>query len=185
MAEEKTSHDAEHERQIHILNENVEKVSKEKKDVIKKLESDIDAANARVEERDTLVEILNKNNKQLQDEINEKKENNNALVEKNTDLKNELSSRMKLIDEINKIISKNNLYFEQTRTELASNKEKIEELTMLCSNLNEELILKNNELISNKNELTEVYAELELARNDYIIKKKLSVYKIFTKHSNN
>ena len=95
--------------------------------------------------------------------MNAKTQDKRILDDKIEELTNQLENKTKLIEEVNKIILKNNSYFEQTNMELSSNKKKIDELNTLYANIKEELNLKEKQLyVTNE--------ELILARNNYIIK---------------
>jgi chromosome segregation ATPase len=127
---------------------------------ILELQQCVEEKNGQIEKHEMNNNKLNKKIEELKNETIEKMQKKNMILQ---ELTNENENKMKLIEEINKIVLKNNLYFEQTNLELSSNKIKIEELKTLYDNVNKELGLKQDELVC-------VKKELDLARNNYILK---------------
>jgi chromosome segregation ATPase len=127
------------------------------------LQQCVEEKNGQIAQHEMKNNKLNKKIEDLKNETNEKMQSKKMLYDKIQELTNELENKTKLIEEINKIVLKNNLFFEQTNMELSSNKIKIEELKTLYDNVKEALRLKHDELMRTKE-------ELELATNNFIIK---------------
>jgi chromosome segregation ATPase len=185
VVEEKTNQTAQHENSIQDLKQQVQQLEQQLEHVVEEktnqtaqhensiqdLTQQVQQLEHALEEKTKLVEenkkVIKENMKEIQSEmeiqINSYKQNIEKLHEKNKQLQNEIATKVKLNDEINTIILKNNAYFEQTNLELFSNNQKIGELNKLNIDLQKELHSKGVEL---KN----VNDELILCRNNYILR---------------
>lgn len=120
----------------------------------------------KTEKIDSTNEKINEFSKELEEKTTELEYANKKIIEMTADL----DKRNDMIYQIDKIILRNNDYFDEVKKELNDKIACGKEMAELYQNTNNELLRVRNEMEALCKELDETKRELQLYKNDFILK---------------
>ena len=130
----------------------------------------INELNKEVMEKSAELESANQKINELSKQLAEKSAELESTNHKINEMTSDLDKRNDAIYQIDKIILRNNDYFDEVKKELNNKIACSKEMTELYQNTNNELLRVRNEMELLCKELDETKRELQLYKNDFILK---------------
>ena len=149
---------------------NLDSIQKISNSRIKELEEKDIALTNELKTASKQVELANHKINELNKEVVEKSAELESARHKINEMTSDLDKRNDAIYQIDKIILRNNDYFDEVKKELNNKIACSKEMTELYQNTNNELLRVRNEMELLCKELDETKRELQLYKNDFILK---------------